>query len=161
MRSLLLTAGGMMLLAIGVPGEPDQANAALPIIRENGVQVINLTQVGCQFIESEGKDYGYEPTRPADCRAINAETLPQRQSDFEPLRLPAGDYVFRVTNENVPYEIGFWLRGSGVGRVTLPSVSGGGLLEGKTEDYQVTLRPGKYVYSCPKNPTPNYSLIVE
>ncbi|MEN9231861.1 MAG: hypothetical protein Q6L68_13230, partial [Thermostichus sp. DG02_5_bins_236] len=78
----------------------------------------------------------------------------------QPLTLPAGDYVFRVTNESVPYEVGFYLRGAGLGGVTLPRVSGGGLTEGKTQDYVVSLRPGEYVYSCPLNPTLNYPLVV-
>jgi hypothetical protein len=45
--------------------------------------------------------------------------------------------------------------------VTLPSVSGGGLKMGKTQDYAIDLKPGEYLYSCPLNPTPNYPLIVE
>jgi hypothetical protein len=61
----------------------------------------------------------------------------------------------------VPYELGFWLRGEGVvGRATLPSVSGGGLTTGKTQDYAIELKPGNYVYSCPLNPTPDYKLVV-
>jgi hypothetical protein len=53
------------------------------------------------------------------------------------------------------------LRGEGIaGRVTLPSVSGGGLLAGKTQDYVIDLQPGEYVYSCPLNPTPDYRLVV-
>ncbi len=67
-----------------------------------------------------------------------------------------------MTNKNVPYQLGFWLRGSGiVGRVTLPSVSGGGLTTGATMDYAVTLKAGEYLYSCPLNPTPEYRLVVE
>jgi len=78
-----------------------------------------------------------------------------------PLELKPGDYVFRVTNKNVPYELGFWLRGaSAAGRLTLPSVSGGGLVPGKTQDYKIALKPGEYVYSCPLNTTPDYKLIV-
>ena len=58
--------------------------------------------------------------------------------------------------------MGFWLRGAGaVGRVTLPSVSGGGLSEGKTLDYEIELTEGEYLYSCPLNPTPDYRLVVK
>ncbi len=32
---------------------------------------------------------------------------------------------------------------------------------GKTLDYEVELKPGQYVYSCPLNTTPDYTLIVE
>ena len=46
-------------------------------------------------------------------------------------------------------------------RLLMTSVSGGGLSTGVTKDYEVTLEPGEYLYSCPLNPTPNYRIIVE
>ncbi len=125
--------------------------------------VIQLTQVPCQFIESEnGIDRGYTTTKKADCEAINAKTGDQRIADSKPLVLKPGKYVFRVTNKNVPYELGFWLRGDGlVNRLRLPSVSGAGQFQGKTLDYKIDLKTGKYVYSCPLNPTPDYKLVVK
>ncbi len=124
--------------------------------------VIEFTQVPCQFLESErGVDHGYKSTEAADCEAINARTAAQRLAKARVLELKPGKYVFRVTNKNVPYELGFWLRGDGaLGRTTLPSVSGGGLTTGKTQDYVIELKPGDYVYSCPLNPTPDYKLVV-
>ncbi|MDX5359945.1 MAG: hypothetical protein LPL00_01315, partial [Alphaproteobacteria bacterium] len=78
------------------------------------------------------------------------------------MTLKPGTYVFRVTNRDVPYGLGFWIRGDGViGRATLPSASGGGLSKGVTKDYEITLTPGDYVYSCPLNPTPDYRIRVE
>ena len=77
------------------------------------------------------------------------------------MRLKAGRYVFRVANKSVPYDLGFWLRGDGlINRARLPSVSGGGLRTGTTRDYEIDLKPGEYVYSCPLNPTPDYKLVV-
>ena len=124
--------------------------------------VIVLTQVPCQFIESEdGVNRGYKSQSIKDCEAINAESGAARVAAAKPLRLKAGKYVFRVKNESVPYELGFWLRGEGlIGRVALPSTSGGGLTLGKTQDYEVALKPGEYLYSCPLNTTPDYKLIV-
>ena len=72
-----------------------------------------------------------------------------------------GKYIFRVTNKNVPYPLGFYLRGSGLRRFTLPKVSGGGLILGKSIDYEINLKTGEYVYSCPLNPTPDYRLVVK
>jgi len=67
-----------------------------------------------------------------------------------------------VTNANVPYDLGFYLRGSGlVDKVKLPKVSGGGLSIGTTKDYVIDLVAGEYEYSCPLNPTPDYKLVVE
>ena len=124
--------------------------------------VITLTQTGCQFLESEkGVDHGFRTTKAEDCNAINARTGRQRLADAKTLTLVPGKYVFRVANKNVPYELGFWLRGATlVQRATLPNVSGGGVLQGKVQDYAIDLKPGEYVYSCPLNPTPDYKLVV-
>jgi hypothetical protein len=125
-------------------------------------KVINLTQIPCQFLESESqKDRGFKSSRAADCEAINAKTAQQRLAEAKTLELAPGKYVFRVTNKNVPYELGFWMRGASlIDRARLPSVSGGGLTTGKTQDYEIELKPGTYVYSCPLNPTPDYKLVV-
>ncbi len=125
-------------------------------------RVIELNQVGCQFLESEhGVNHGYRPKSAAECERINRDTADDRLAKAKVLELPAGRYIFRVANRDVPYELGFWLRGAGLtGRALLPSVSGGGLTTGKTQDYEVTLKPGEYVYSCPLNPTPDYPLVV-
>ncbi len=124
--------------------------------------VIELTQVPCQFLESEnGVDHGYTSTHANDCVKINKSSAAKRLGQIEPISLKAGDYIFRVTNKNVPYDLGFWLRGKGlVARATLPSVSGGGLSTGATRDYRITLKSGEYLYSCPLNPTPDYPLLV-
>ncbi len=124
--------------------------------------VIELTQVPCQFVESEnGVDRGYRSTQKADCEAINAQSGRKRVDEAQPMRLKAGSYVFRVTNKNVPYDLGFWLRGDGlINRTRLPSVSGGGLKTGATREYTIELEAGEYVYSCPLNTTPDYRLIV-
>jgi len=125
--------------------------------------VVELTQVPCQFLESEnGKNFGYKSAKKADCEAINAKSGDARLAAAKTLELKPGKYVFRVTNKDVPYELGFWLRGDGVlNRVSLPSVSGGGLTTGKTQDYEIVLEKGEYVYSCPLNPTPDYKIVVK
>jgi hypothetical protein len=68
----------------------------------------------------------------------------------KPLQLKQGRYVFRVKNQSVPYELGFWLRGASVaGRVTLPSTSGGGLTLGKTQDDEIALKPPRILVIMP------------
>ena len=125
--------------------------------------VIELTQTGCQFVEAEnGKDHGYSTIGKADCEAINSKYGDARLASAKTIRLKAGKYVFRVTNKNVPYALGFWLRGDGLlNRAKLPSTSGGGLTLGTSRDYEIDLPAGEYVYSCPLNPTPDYRLVVE
>lgn len=138
------------------------------VTQANAATVINLTQVGCQFVESEnGVNHGYSPKSKADCVAINGKSGDKRLKEAKTLELKAGEYTFRVVNKNVPYELGFWLRSKGydwrnpLHKVTKTSVSGGGLTQGKTKDYKVTLKPGEYVYSCPLNTTPDYRLVVK
>ncbi len=140
------------LLALGVAST---ATAAEP-------QVIELTQTACQFVESEnGIDHGFATNAKADCEAINAESENKRLAKSKVLELKPGTYIFRVTNEDVPYELGFWLRGEGLGRFLKDSVSGGGLTRGVTKDYEIELTEGDYLYSCPLNPTPDYRIVVK
>lgn len=126
-------------------------------------KIIELTQVPCQFLESEnGVNHGFHSTSIKDCEAINARTGADRLAKAKILELAGGKYIFRVKNLSVPYELGFWLRGDGVvNRARLPSVSGGDLQPGKTKDYAITLKPGLYVYSCPLNNTPDYRIVVK
>ena len=123
--------------------------------------LIRLTQTGCQFVEAEGVDHGFQTLSAADCDRINTRTGEGRLAKSEVLELKPGRYVFRVSNENVPYVLGFWLRGAGLARLTLPSVSGGGVNMGESRDYEITLAEGEYHYSCPLNPTPDYRLVVK
>ena len=153
-RGVLLAAG----LAVASAGQP--AAAAEP-------RVIELTQIACQFLESEnGIDHDFETAKKADCEAINAETGAGRLAESEALTLEPGRYIFRVTNLDVPYDLGFWLREHDYNRLnpihklTKTSVAGGGLVTGATKDYEVDLAPGEYLYSCPLNPTPDYRLVV-
>lgn len=132
-----------------------------------GPTVIELTQTGCQFIEPEmGMDFKYKTAKSADCKKINAQTGAKRLAEASVLNLKPGKYVFRVTNKNVPYQLGFWLReegyqpGNPLHKLNKTSVSGGGLTLGTSKNYEVELKPGEYVYSCPLNPTPNYKIKV-
>ncbi len=150
------TGAALLAVLYAVP-----AMAAEPV-------VINLTQIPCQFLESEnGVDQGFRSSSSADCKAINEKTGKARLEKAKVLKLKPGKYIFRVTNKNVPYSLGFWLRehdyslGNPLHKLTKTSVSGGGLKTGVTRDYEVVLEAGKqYLYSCPLNPTPNYRIMV-
>ena len=144
---------GVVAFVLGSGRTPSHAATDQPT-------VITLTQTGCQFVEVEDGDHLFDPTSAADCEAINAKTAAQRLAAAKTLELKPGTYIFRVTNKNVPYELGFYLRGAGLSRFTLPNVSGGGLHMGISKDYAIELREGEYVYSCPLNPTPDYRLVV-
>ena len=133
----------------------------------SAAEVIELTQTGCQFLEPEGMDHNYSTSQKADCEKINAKTGKERLAKATVMELKPGDYVFRVTNKNVPYQLGFWFRHSDydwrnpLHKLSKVSVSGGGLTTGKSRDYKVTLKPGDYLFSCPLNTTPNYRVVVK
>jgi len=135
-------------------------------IDANAAEVVQLTQTSCQFLEPEGKDHDFKSAKAEDCEKINAANGATRVARSQALTLKAGEYVFRVTNQNVPYELGFWLREKDydwknpIHKVTKLSVSGGGLATGASREYKIILKPGEYVYSCPLNPTPDYRLVV-
>ncbi len=57
--------------------------------------------------------------------------------------------------------MGFWLRGKGLGRFTLPFVSGGSVESGRFRDCAMTLKKGTDLYSYPLNPTPDDRLLAE
>jgi hypothetical protein len=141
------------------PAAPSSATTA---VADESATVVELTQSGCQFIEPEGGDHGYTPSRSADCIDINTRTSKKRLAAASVLRLKPGSYIFRVTNRDVPYNLGFYIRSSSEVLVPFkPSVMGGGIKTGTSRDYAVKLEEGEYVFSCPLNPTPNYRLIVK
>ncbi len=124
-------------------------------------QVIELNQTACQFLEAEGTDHNFVVLSSRDCEAINTKTEKKRMATAKAMMLSPGEYIFQVKNRDVPYVLGFWLCGAGLSRLPLLTVSGGGIKTGGVRDYAITLTEGKYRYSCPVNPTPDYTLIVK
>ncbi|MFT6556491.1 hypothetical protein [Sneathiella sp.] len=159
-RKLMMRGAVGVLPVVGIIlGGSITASVAAP-------QVIELMQVPCQFLDVEN-DQGYLSQSKADCEAINLKSAKERVASSKVLTLKPGDYIFRVSNKNVPYELGFWLReedynwANPLHKLNKISVSGGGLVTGATKDYKVTLKPGDYLFSCPLNTTPDYKLVVK
>ena len=162
MKYLNSIGAALLLLSLAACSQNTEQTSSPTDAAETAAKptVINLTQVGCQFLEVEAQNYQYSPKKSADCEEINAKTLANRESGFKPLELKPGKYIFRVTNSNVPYKLGFYLRGEEGKKSSLPDVSGGGLTKDVTKDYEIDLVAGKYVFSCPLNPTPDYPIVV-
>lgn len=125
------------------------------------VETVELTQTACQFIEPEKGDQHYLANSFDACQQFNEKSAGDRLERSKVIELKPGDYLFRIHNRDVAYVLGFWLRGEGIGRLTLPSVSGGGIQTGSFRDYRIRLKEGNYLYSCPLNPTPDYRLVVK
>ena len=86
----------------------------------------------------------------------------------EHLDLAPGQYRFRVTNASVDHEVGFFIQkaadkdGAPGETAVANSFTEGPIAIGETSQTGVvTLAPGEYVYSCPLNPTPHYTITVK
>lgn len=77
------------------------------------------------------------------------------------LTLAPGNYIFEVSNLEVDKGLGFYLQDASEAQVANSGVAA--LVEkGKTQRTGVvTLTEGTYHYSCPLNPTPQYTLMVK
>ena len=101
-----------------------------------------------------------------EVKNISLEQTPGVLTQKE-LTVKAGNYVFEVANNNVGADVGFVLVPKGkdtsiaenhIQAAYLTKVAG----NNKTEKSNVvTLTPGEYVYFCPMNKTPHYTLTVE
>lgn len=94
--------------------------------------------------------------------------LVQTPGEFEQkeLTLKAGKpYVFAVENEGVDHKIGFVIAPKG--KTDQPNHVKEAYLKNTIDDGEVglsgtvTLEEGEYVYFCPLNPTPQYTIKVE
>lgn len=100
-------------------------------------------------------------------KEVETVSLTQTDGEFEQksLTLDEGTYIFEIANKDVDHELGFVLAPKGktdeanhikAAYVTSPVKTGS---TSKTQ--KVTLSKGEYVYFCPLNPTPEYTLVVE
>ncbi len=90
------------------------------------------------------------------------------QFETKSLKLKPGKYQFEVTNKNVDHEVAFFLQEEGnKGKTEMSSTVANSLLPKTLKQGEsaitgiVELKKGSYVYSCPLNPTPHYTITVE
>ena len=86
----------------------------------------------------------------------------------ESLTLAPGKYRFVVANDGVDHEVGFVIQraedadGNVMETAVENSFTESTIADGKTASTGVvTLTPGEYVYSCPLNPPPHYTITVK
>ena len=101
----------------------------------------------------------------ANAQKVKTVALEQTKGEFtqKKITLSEGTYIFEIANNNVGHNVGFVLAPkSDVKKhiknayVTKPVKN-----NSKSTSKKVTLKKGEYVYFCPLNPTPQYTLIVE
>lgn len=100
-------------------------------------------------------------------KGIKTVSLEQTDGEFtqKSLTLSEGVYVFEIANNNVDHEVGFVLAPKGktdeAHHLKEAYVINPVKTDTKSKTQEVKLAKGEYVYFCPLNPTPEYTLIVE
>ncbi len=102
----------------------------------------------------------------AQAQTAKTVELTQTKGAFEQknLELKAGQpYVFEIKNKGVDHEVGFVLAPQNDEKKHIKAAYlKNTVTNGKTgQSNIVTLQKGTYVYFCPLNPTPTYTLIVK
>ena len=92
-------------------------------------------------------------------------TLEQTTGAFtqETLVLEEGDYIFEISNNNVGHQVGFVLapKSNPEAHIKTAYVTKAVENNSKERSNKTTLTKGEYIYFCPLNPTPQYTLIVK
>ena len=96
-------------------------------------------------------------------------SLEQTKGEFtqKEITLKKGDYVFEISNNNVGHQVGFVLVPKGKdaskpeNHIKTAYVTKAVENNSKEQSNVTTLAKGEYVYFCPLNPTPQYTLKVE
>ncbi len=98
---------------------------------------------------------------------VKTVSLQQTKGEFtqKSITLSEGTYVFEIENTNVGHNVGFVLAPKGktdaANHIKNAYVTEAVKNNTTGHSKEVTLTKGTYVYFCPLNPTPEYTLIVE
>lgn len=98
---------------------------------------------------------------------VKTVSLQQTKGEFtqKSITLSPGTYVFEIENTGVGHDVGFVLAPKGktdaANHIKNAYVTEVVKNDTKGHSKKVTLKKGEYVYFCPLNPTPQYTLIVE
>jgi len=97
--------------------------------------------------------------------AVKTVSLEQTKGEFtqKQITLSEGTYIFEVANNNVGHNVGFVLAPKSDVKAHIKNAYVTAQVKNNTKETskEVTLKKGEYVYFCPLNPTPQYTLIVE
>ena len=103
----------------------------------------------------------------ANAQEVKTISLEQVKGEFtqKTLTLNEGTYIFEISNNNVGHDVGFVLTPKGKleaeNHIKNAYVTSVVKNNSKSTSKKVTLKKGEYVYFCPLNPTPQYTLKVK
>ena len=96
---------------------------------------------------------------------VKTVSLEQTKGEFtqKQITLSEGTYIFEISNNAVGHNVGFVLapKANVKAHIKNAYVTAQVKNNEKQTSNKVVLKKGKYVYFCPLNPTPQYTLIVE
>lgn len=100
-----------------------------------------------------------------NAQEVKTVSLEQTKGEFtqKQITLSEGTYIFEVANNNVGHNVGFVLAPKSDVKAHIKEAYVTAQVKNNTKETskKVTLKKGEYVYFCPLNPTPQYTLIVE
>lgn len=96
---------------------------------------------------------------------VKTVSLEQTKGEFtqQTLTLKEGSYIFEIANNNVGHQVGFVLAPKLNPEAHIKTAYVTTVVDNNTKEKTnvTTLKKGEYIYFCPMNPTPQYTLIVE
>lgn len=101
----------------------------------------------------------------ANAQKVKTVSLEQTKGEFtqKKITLSEGAYVFEISNNAVGHNVGFVLAPKSDVKKHIKNAYVKKAVANNTKgtSNKVTLKKGTYVYFCPLNPTPQYTLVVE
>ncbi|MFT6395893.1 MAG: hypothetical protein ACJAYU_000635 [Bradymonadia bacterium] len=141
-------------MLLSVTEELSAAEAGVLLVGP-GANRLSFELDACRFTAAE-PNWDAGETEEDHCRNINRATVHNRSA--RALVVHPGEYEFLVSNSAFERPLGFWLRRED--DPNTPILTGGGAQFGASKSWSAELLPGRYIYSCPLSPTPDYLLIV-
>ncbi|WCO01523.1 cupredoxin domain-containing protein [Psychroserpens ponticola] len=122
-------------------------------------KIISILVIALAFsIHSNAQDKMMKDTK------ATVISLEQTKGEFtqKEITLEAGAYVFEIENNNVGHQVGFVLapKSNPDAHIKTAYVTKAVDNNSKETSNITNLEKGEYVYFCPMNPTPQYTLIV-
>lgn len=100
-----------------------------------------------------------------NAQEVKTVSLEQTKGEFtqKQITVSEGTYVFEIANNNVGHNVGFVLAPKSDTKAHIKNAYVQEKVQNNTKQIskKVTLKKGEYVYFCPLNPTPEYTLIVK
>lgn len=128
-------------------------------------QIISILAIALTFsVGVNAQDNMKKEAMMKDSKAT-VVALEQTKGEFtqKTITLEEGQYIFEINNNNVGHEVGFVLAPKTNPDAHIKTAYVTKVVKNNTTERSnvTTLAKGEYVYFCPMNPTPQYTLIVE